>query len=353
MKPLVFGSTSVWALAMGALLGGCGGGSGDSGASPPQVVAMSIDTPNSSAATIQQLDAATALAQGVGVRGVLVTYTWSSLEPSAGQIDVSRLQSELAYYHQKGLEIFLGIQVINTVKREVPPDLEAVAFDDPVFIARFHTLLDAVHGALSGGEKYVSIGNEVDVYLQAHSAEWLPYTNFYEDALDQIHAQSPGLLVGVTSTFEGYSTQSSGAVHTLNQQSDVVMLTYYPLQGGAQVRAPTSPVTDVPVMLSLADEKPVVLQEAGYPSGALNGSSEASEAAFVTSLLQARRTAGVRMPFLSYFLLYDFDATTCSAFGVYYGASDPTFLSFLCSLGLRRADGTEKLAWAAFADALH
>jgi hypothetical protein len=104
-------------------------------------------------------------------------------------------------------------------------------------------------------------------------------------------------------------------------------------------------------MVSLAGDKPVVLQEAGYPSGSLNGSSEAAEAAFVTDLFQAWRNAGNSMPFLSYFLLYDLDTTTCADHGVYYGSADPAFLSNLCSLGLRRSDGTAKAAWSAFVTA--
>lgn len=336
-----------------ASLFGCGG----SGASAPppafnQLVAMSINTPNSSGPfTAQELDDAVALAQGAGVHGVIATYTWSDLESTPGQIDASAIQSGLSYYHQKGLQVLLGIQVINTVKREVPSDLETVPFDDPQFISRFHALLDAVRGALSGTERYISIGNEVDAYLRAQPNEWAPYTSFYEDAVSYLHTHSPGLLVGVTTTFAGYSAASTAAVHTLNGPSDVIILTYYPLEGDAQVQPASSPSTDIPLMVSLADGKPVVLQEAGYPSGTLNASSEASQQQFVTDLFQAWRAAGNAVPFLSYFLLYDFDQPTCNALGTYYGSADPAFLSYLCTLGLHHSDGTAKPAWSAFVTA--
>ena len=338
------------------LLFGCGG-SGDSEPPKPaissnQTLSMAIDTPNSSVAfTSQELDDAVALAKGAGVRAVIATYTWSSLEATPGQIDVSSLQSALTYYHQQGLQVLIGIQVINTVKREVPSDLAAVPFDDPQFIARFHTLLDAVHGALSGGEKYISIGNEVDVYLQAQPTEWPAYTSFYADTVSYLHMHSPSLSVGVTTTFGGFSGDSTAAVQSLNASSDVVILTYYPLQGDSQGAPVTSPTTDIPRMVSLAGGKPVVLQEAGYPSGALNGSSEAAQQQFVTDLFQAWHTAGDGLPFLSYFLLYDFDATTCNELGTYYGVTDPAFLSYLCTLGLRHADGSVKPAWDAFVNA--
>ena len=140
-------------------------------------------------------------------------------------------------------------------------------------------------------------------------------------------------------------------MHTLNSPSDVIILTYYPLQGDSQVLPATSPATDIPLMLSLAGGKPVVLQEAGYPSGAPNASSEASQQQFVVDLFQAWHTAGNSLPFLSYFALYDFDQTTCAALGTYYGSADPAFLSYLCTLGLRHSDGSAKPAWGAFVTA--
>jgi exo-beta-1,3-glucanase (GH17 family) len=204
---------------------------------------------------------------------------------------------------------------------------------------------------LSGAEKYISIGNEVDAYLQARPDEWATYTRFYQDAVSYLHGNSPGLTVGVTTTFAGFSAASTTAVRTLNASSDVIILTYYPLQGDAQVLPASSPATDIPRMLSLAGGKPVILQEAGYPSGAPNASSEASQQQFVSELFQAWHGAGNSLPFVSYFLLYDFDPPTCSALGTYYGSADPAFLSYLCTLGLRHSDGTAKPAWSTFVTA--
>ena len=335
-----------------ALLAACGGGGGSGGAMPPpvsnQTLGLMIDTPNLSTATQAEIDAAVKLAVDTGAKGIVVNYPWSSLERQPGRIDVTALKAELARYNGQGLQIYVGIQVINTVKREVPADLATTAFNDPAFIARFHALFDAIRTALTGGEKYITIGNEVDAYLSSNPAEWVTYQMFYEDAVAYIHTQSPALKVGVTTTIDGYASASSAAVHDLNIKSDVVALTYYPIQGGSQVRASNAPATDFPTMVNLAAGRPVVLQEVGFPSGAMNGSSEQSQSAFVTSAFQAWRSAGTSIPFMNYFILYDFDAPTCAALDVYYGLSDPAFTSFLCTLGLKNADGTDKAAWSAF-----
>ncbi|HEY5810779.1 MAG TPA: hypothetical protein VIT67_22605, partial [Povalibacter sp.] len=316
------------------------------GSEPIQTLGLLINTPNSSAPTQVALDEATRLALATGVKGTVVMYSWNQLEPTAGQYNLTSLQGELAGHRQRGWMIYLGIRVINTVRRELPADLQSLPFDDPRVLTRFHALIDALAPVLSGAERYLSIGNEVDAYLGNAPAQWAAYQAFYEDALSYVHQKVPSLQVGVTTQFDGYASNNVGNIAALNTRSDFIALTYYPLQPGWQVQSPAAPRTDFPRIVSLASGRPVVLQEAGYPSAALNGSSEQSAAEFVTVALEAWRQQGQAMPFLNYFIEYDFDATTCAAFNDYYGVNDPAFTAFLCSLGLRRADGTAKAAWS-------
>jgi hypothetical protein len=334
-----------------ALLAGCGSGPSVVPPTSSQVLSVSLDTPNSSMPTQQGFDTATGLAVGAGARAVALTYTWSTLEPSSGAIDVSPIQDAVPYFQSQGLQIYLGIQVINTVKREVPPDLETTSFDDPQLISRFHALLDAIRGVLPQDVLYISIGNEVDVYLQNNPSQWPAYQAFYEDAVSYLHQTMPSVKVGVTSTWGGLGGSATSEVLELNTKSDVMILTYYPLEGDSQVLPSNSPLTDFPRMVALAGSKPVVMQEVGYPSGTLNASSEQAEAEFVTSAIQAWRAEGNQMPFFNYFILYDFDQPTCAALDTYYGASDPAFTSYLCTLGLRHSDGSPKAAWNAFVTA--
>lgn len=68
-------------------------------------------------------------------------------------------------------------------------------------------------------------------------------------------------------------------------------------------------------------------------------------------MLDAWRRAGVRIPFLNWFALHDFTTAMCQQFGTYYGLpGDANFKAYLCSLGLRRVDGSPKLAWQAMMD---
>jgi hypothetical protein len=106
------------------------------------------------------------LAYSAGARGQLIAATWKQLEPTAGALDVSPLVRQLDYAPGRMPTIYVGIQLINTVAKEVPDDLADTAFDAPAMRERFHALIDALGAALPESITYLSIGNEVSDYLQ-------------------------------------------------------------------------------------------------------------------------------------------------------------------------------------------
>ena len=288
------------------------------------------------------------LVYGAGARGQLITATWKELEPTPGAIDVSSLVGQLDYGGDREPTIYVGIEVINTVAKEVPTDLADSTFDAATTRARFHALVDAVAAALPARITYLSIGNEVDGYLQS-TDQWASYRAFYEDALDYAHTKMPGVKVGVTGGYDGVVGARRAQMAALNTRSDAIMLTYYPIGTNFQVDAPTIARTAFPAMLAAAGNKPVVIQELGYPASPLLGSSGAMQAAFFTDAInQWSMIDGSRMPYVNLFLLHDFTAEECDAFGDYYGIPNSAqFEAYLCTLGLRLADGTPRPAWSA------
>jgi hypothetical protein len=289
------------------------------------------------------------LAVSAGAHGMYSSFTWKSLEPSAAQFKLDDING-MAYAASKGLSSLLGITLINTTAKETPDDLMDVPFDSPKMSQRFHALIDALMPDLNFSVRYMSIGNEVDVYLNNHH-EWEAYQKFYEDALAYVHQKAPWISVGVTCTFGGASGNAQKECATLNAKSDVIILTYYPLDATFKPLDPSVPLTDFPKMIELAGGKPVVLQEVGYPAGEVLDSSEHKQAEFVRNAFTAWRAAGGNIPFLNYFLLHDFTQKMCDDFGKYYGLPDSkNFNVFLCTLGLRKADGTPREAWQVFVD---
>lgn len=298
------------------------------------------------------------LAYGAGARGQVSTWTWKELEPTQGSYDASKftdLDNAITNAVNHGMLPFVGVQLINTTVLEVPADLASQALDSPAMQTRFKALLDKLITPHKGKIKYLSIGNEVDAYLRQHPADWARYKAFYNAMAAYARTLDPALKVGVTSTADGALVQSPNEVRELNTGSDVLILTYYPIQfnaqGGVSVRGPGVVAADVDAMLALAGSRPLVLQEVGYPAATSNGSSAAQQADFVSQVFTAWKVHPDRIPFLNFFLLHDFTPQMCADFGVYYGAAgSATFADFLCTLGLREANGTPRPAWGRLVD---
>jgi len=294
------------------------------------------------------------LIHNVGARGAFIGWSWKMLEPTAGNFAAKEVSNGLKGFEARNFEMMITIQVINTLAKETPPDLASVAFDSPQMKQRLHALIDAALPHIGKNVKYISIGNEVDSYLMNHPSEWAAYKNFYDDAAAYVHSVAPTLKVGVATTFGGANGAAASQVASLNQSSDVFILTYYPLDDQFIANNPAAPLTDFPQMIALANGKPLILKEVGYPSSATLKSSEEEQAEFVANVFKAWQSAGARIPYLAFFALHDFGKKTCDDLTRYYGASDRAvnFKAYLCTLGLRRADGTAKAAWKNLEDGI-
>jgi hypothetical protein len=347
---------------LAAIVAGCSGGNGASSstvARKPGVLAISafprlIPAPTTQQETVDRAMEAFNLAYDAGARGQFTSFRWSALEPTEGSYDAqqfSDLNAAITNAQNHGMVEYVGIQVINTTARELPAELQATAFNDATVKTQFHALLDLILTPANRGKiAYLSIGNEVDAYLRAHPSEWLQYKAFYQDALQYAHTLDPNVKVGVTEMADGALTLSPTELADLDAQSDVIILTYYPIQSNAgvtSVRDPGVAAGDFSGMLDFAGAKPLVLQEVGYPAAAENMSSEGMQAQFVSNVFGAWKAAGGKIPFLNFFLLHDFTPQMCDDFAAYYGApTNSSFKAFLCSLGLRQDDGTPRAAWS-------
>ena len=282
----------------------------------------------------------------VGARGTVLTYSWRDLEPDSARLNVQQLISDVRYARGRGLQVFVGLQPINTVKREMPPDIAALPWTDARLQRRFERLLDAIAPVVND-ITYLSIGNEVGDYLGA-AGEWASYTSFVAREVTSLHRRSTAIKVGATIEFDAAKAQSAQAT-ALFAVGDVAIYTHYPFASGYTVDVPTSTRTTFDRMITIAGGKPVVLQELGYPASPLNGSSDSMQAAFYTdAIAQWKLRGSVRMPFVNLFLLHDFTPQQCADFVTYYNQpNQPAFVGFLCTLGLRKADGTARPAWEA------
>lgn len=329
------------------------GGSNPSGSPKPNVLAISPSTQHIPPTTDEVLAAYDA-PLSIGARGFFASFRWSELETTPGHIDVSPLRGTLQTAIGKGYtKILVGIQVINTNQNETPADLRAVAFDSSLMITRFHALLDQVIPLLGSQVAYLSIGNEVDAYL-GPTNKWTSYRGFFEDARSYVKQRVPGVAVGVTTILDGARGPWKTQVQSLYTNADIAIFTYYGQDSQFHALPSSSAITALDDMLSLANGKPVIVQEFGQPSAASLGGSESLQSDFFSAGIGEWNAHAAQIPFINIFSLYDLPPAICDQLVAYYGVTGQTaFRDYLCSLGLRRQDGGNKKSWATIADAAH
>ncbi len=286
-----------------------------------------------------------------GSKRALVAKTWSELEPKRGKYELDDLKEHLQWLEQRNQDLFLGLQLINTVKKETSTDLLDKAWDSPEMAER---AIDIVRRMLALAPRnkliYVSFGNEVDVYFEKNPKEVDPFVTLFFAVKKQIESEYPNAVLGITGTFEGFKNRRD-ILTRINRDTDVMMLTYYPLMHGG-TQSPQSPHVDFPVIAEFANGKPVVLQEAGYPSSAVVGSSEEDQAIFIRELFKAWQDNAAAFPHINIFLQTDLGSRVCDKLMGYYDLESvkDIFVAHICTLGLKDAYGKPKKAWTMLID---
>lgn len=295
-------------------------------------------------------DAGLALAQSAGMGSVSLSVQWDALETAPGEFapDPNWLAVANDYYAAAGLPLLLMVGPVDTNQLRLPDDLRGRAFDDPVVIARYKTLLDWVKTQLPDVTVHgLALGNEVDLYLTDDADQWNAYAQFFAEASDHARTLWPDVPVGVKATLGGIVRDHPAEIAALNAHADMILVTYYPFASGFTVAQPEVVHADFAAITTAYPDKPVWFAEIGYPSSADNGSSEALQATFVHEAFAAWDTHRDQIRLLHWLWLHDLDPATVAELETYYGLSNRAFAEYLRTLGLRRYDGSAKPAWDA------
>jgi len=199
--------------------------------------------------------------QDAGMSGFALGLTWKDLEPSKGNLNVSELAYVMHILGSIGYHSIVNIGAIDTDTVAVPADLgdpsnpdrlrPGLAWNGTEVVQRYSMLLaQAVPMIIANGGAHFGVGNEVDATL-----EQLPPQSAIEYALfayiaryiarNMTGGQDTSLLsVGVTLTFGGLSSQRVRSSEwfqylSLEELTDAIPVTYYPLQGNFSVEDPS------------------------------------------------------------------------------------------------------------------
>jgi hypothetical protein len=277
-------------------------------------------------------------------------HDWSKLEPTAGTYRVQEEMGGALHAIELGYTPYIGATVIDTTNLARPDDLKRTKWNDPLLLQRYEALLDTLATKFPRTVPYFVIGNEVDVYLDKHRDELAGFQQFLLAAMHAVRQRFPQAQIGVSVTYEGYLSDRKDIISLMIAASDTAFFTFYP-QVAMKFFPPDETPAQLDILISAAQNKPVLLQEVGYPSGSKT-SSEAIQAEFFRVIIPAIQ-ARQQIKLASLFALHDFEPKLCDMLAGYYGVSGimslmpwvTEFKAFLCTLGLKTSDGQPKQAW--------
>jgi hypothetical protein len=320
-----------------------------------RIFAWSVDQ-----AENESYDTAFAYAHNACMESIHMFRIWSSIEPDAGNFDSAYLAYAIdpanAYYAYMGVSVELQLAITNTVSKEVPADLQNVAYDDPQMINRFKTFLDTIFAHIPDLQlDALNIGNESDILFGTDSVKYAQFKGFLNAVVPyakQLYFNLHGttLKVGTTLTMYGtFDPNKTALCHMLNESLDIASITYYPLAPDFTMKPPSIVTPDFANLVSIYPDtsQPIYIVECGYASSSVCNSSETLQSQFYENVFAAWDTHADNIKFLSIFQSTDWSQDVVDTLGAYYGITSPVFLEYLRTLGVRTwpNGGTEKLAY--------
>jgi hypothetical protein len=305
-----------------------------------------------------------------GMNAFHFNQDWPALEPASGIYNLTELKATLTWLKSQGLTPYLNINLVDIDHLNLPADYldeagnlaAGVRFNDPVFIERFNQLLAEVAPLLvEHGGFYLGVGNEVDERFSEYPEELSPYLEFVAAVREHVHELEPRLAMGVTVTSNSI-LENSAIVSQLQRVSDVVPFNYYPTDDTLRVKDFSLIPDDFKTLIAAYGDNPIIIQELGCPSAeVMNSSLEKQQRCFETMF--ATLAAYPQVRFVSVFAFQDLDEATCDVLASYINLEQlaaeglpaqflERFRAFLCTLGLRQANGSAKPAWQSFLNEL-
>lgn len=163
---------------------------------------------------------------------------------------------------------------------------------------------------------YFFVGNEVSMYWEQDSLDYLNWVLFYNQAYDSIKLHSPNSKVGTTFNFEhlsgsgiltGWNTPHWNAFDVFDtSRLDIIGLTVYPFFN--YQHANDVPLNYLDPIFARINNKPVVISETGWPGDSLIGSWYASSSEQVNyvnkifNIISGKNVEVVNWLFLNYYM---------------------------------------------------
>lgn len=297
------------------------------------------------------------MAVSAGARGIVVERDWSALTDASGAPSSqawAELEAIASFLRERRVEMLLQVRIVDTTIDRRPSGIASSAWNLSATRTAMHALIDRLYATCGEELRTLSLGEQLDVYVQRHPAQASAFTQLAAEALEyaKTHPNKPSLTqVGWTWSAAAWLPPNAGidSANALLSGSDIVALSYYPLDVTLHARPPSVVAGDIAILVDRIKDKPIVMQHASYPSSALIGGSEDAESQFVEGLFASVQTHRDRFAFVGIASLHDPAPEECLRFAAAQGLpASAELFAFWCSTGLRQRDGTAKAAFASF-----
>jgi len=223
-----------------------------------------------------------------GLQVVSLKLDWDDIEKKPGEYASPFPAIADVFYSANQVKLSLRIATLDTNRNRIPADIREKPFDDPQVVQRFNALVDWLAQQMPHVElEDFSIGNEADASLGSNAAKWRQYTAFFQATKEHAKKTWPKTKIGSSLTFGGYTGPAKEHVIELNRHTDVVMVSYYPLNADLTFRDPSVVGGDFQLICAQYPGRNVTFTECGYASGTKCGASEEKQRRFVEEVFRA------------------------------------------------------------------
>jgi len=287
-------------------------------------------------------DKAFGLAQSLGSEVTSLSMNWKDIEtaPEKYEDPGGNLAIANIYYPQKS-KLALYIRAVDTASKMAPPDLETVPFTDRKVAERYLKMIDWVFTQIPDAELlFLSVGDEIDLMMGGDKKLYQEFGIFLKTVREELKKKRPDLTVGFTATLFGLTERVPEELHALNQYSDVVLVSYYPVAENGGMKEPSAVAPDYEALIKKYPNRTIYIEQTGYPTSPFLGSSEAKQREFIRETFRAWDMHALQIKYISFAWLTDLPQTSLDAYKEYYGTTDKTLLEFLRTLGFRTYPGS-------------
>ena len=319
-------------------------------ASPAPAIGVALNLEASAPAALRQ--ETVEMVRRTGASLFALTLSWSAAEPSPRKYDLAEIARTARLLRQSGATLHLDLPLVTEAARDVPADLEAVAFDDPKLSLRLGRLLDALMPALLDFQT-LSLGDAADVYFADKPDALRAYRRLFDGAVQFLKKKAPHLLVGVTTLAPSESPAPEVAA-ALHQRSPLLLYIYCPFTRDKpfEQRSPDALEKDWPLLVKTAAGRPIAFPVVSYSSSPENASSPGKQAEFIRVFRRfLARADGRTLLFARYVALRDPGPLELPELAQGASVAQRRRAAFLGNRGLESSAGDPKPSWLAWAKA--